>query len=544
MNIFAFSSILVIVSNLAIAILVSQKGKNRKISIIWISLCVVATAWGIGSYKYSTTLSREVFLSWFRIANIGVVLGPAIFFHFTLELLKLRKKYLLIAAYLFSGLFLFLVFFASDYFLGEGRWVFNQFYWHDWPSNKNPIYLFFYISFYWFLLLYSFLLLLGHFKSSTGEKRNQLKYFILGTLVAWLGPHGMFLLNFGFNVYPFSNFALALYPLIIGYAIIRHHLMDIEFVIKKGLVYSVLAAIITACYLIFVIGIGKLFQGLVGYQSFAVNLLAVFAIALTFNPLRDRIQHFLDKKFFKGTLETLVQERERLREQLFQKEKLAYMGTLASSVVHEIRNPLTAIKTFVEYFPEKANDPEYKDKFQKLIPKELGRIDNVVNQLLSLAKPAHPSLGKVNIINTIDATLSLLEENLKLKKINLKKDYSVNEAIVEGDDEQLRQVFLNLFLNSVQAMDDGGVLSISVDSREDKFVNISVKDTGSGISVEDQKKLFTPFFTTKKEGIGLGLVIIKEIIDNHKGTLSVDSEVGKGTRFLINLPTAKQEQRY
>ena len=199
MNIFAFSSILVIVSNLAIAILVSQKGKNRKISIIWISLCVVATAWGIGSYKYSTTLSREVFLSWFRIANIGVVLGPAIFFHFTLELLKLRKKYLLIAAYLFSGLFLFLVFFASDYFLGEGRWVFNQFYWHDWPSNKNPIYLFFYISFYWFLLLYSFLLLLGHFKSSTGEKRNQLKYFILGTLVAWLGPHGMFLLNFGFN---------------------------------------------------------------------------------------------------------------------------------------------------------------------------------------------------------------------------------------------------------------------------------------------------------------------------------------------------------
>ena len=93
-------------------------------------------------------------------------------------------------------------------------------------------------------------------------------------------------------------------------------------------------------------------------------------------------------------------------------------------------------------------------------------------------------------------------------------------------------------------MDDGGVLSISVDSREDKFVNISVKDTGSGISVEDQKKLFTPFFTTKKEGIGLGLVIIKEIIDNHKGTLSVDSEVGKGTRFLINLPTAKQEQRY
>ncbi|MBM3248546.1 MAG: hypothetical protein FJZ10_03900 [Candidatus Omnitrophica bacterium] len=376
----------------------------------------------------------------------------------------------------------------------------------------------------------------------------QTRYVLIGFFVASLASID-FIPKFGIGIYPFGCIFMVAWVFLTSYAIFKHHLIDINIVIRKGLVYSILVAVITFIYLILVLLSERFLQGLVGYRSLITSILIALIIALLFNPLRNKIQRFLDKRFFKGTLESLAEERERLKQELFQTEKLAYVGGLASSVVHEIKNPLTAIKTFVEYLPQKYQDPKFKEKFERLIPQEIERIEKVVHQLLDLAKPRQTTFKPVNIVNTIDTTLSLLENSLKSKRIEVRKDYISSEVIIQGDEEQLRQVFLNLFLNSIQAMNEGSTLAISVQGVKGSSdqadsttrplghsVTITITDTGCGISEDNLKKLFTPFFSTKKDGVGLGLTITQEIIRQHRGEIRVESKMNQGTRFIIELP--------
>jgi signal transduction histidine kinase len=193
-----------------------------------------------------------------------------------------------------------------------------------------------------------------------------------------------------------------------------------------------------------------------------------------------------------------------------------------------------------------------------------------VHQLLDLAKPRDMLRTDVSIQVVVNATLSLLEETLNLKNIRVHKDLQATDDVCLADEEQLKQAFLNLFLNAVQAMDENGVLTIltttqdprpmtkkdirdqkpdisapatnlrsSVPNLRSSFVPsviITIKDTGIGISKETLAQLFTPFKTTKKDGIGLGLVITKEIIEAHNGTITVESRLDEGTTFIIQLP--------
>jgi hypothetical protein len=356
MNLFAISSIFIIISASTMAFLVLWKAKDRKLALIWSSLCVATLIWGIGGYRFSIETDPAKALFWWKFAYIGPILIPGLFFHFISRYLALNKKWLIIATHMAALLFIYFDWNFPQVFLGNVQLVFNQFFWVH-HGKKNFVFLIFYIYTYWILIIAAFVLLSRELKKTTGSKRIQLKCFIFASAVGWLGAEGDFMIDFGFYVYPYSNFLIGIYPLIMTYAMIRHQFLDISVVIKKGLVYSVLVTVVTGGYLIFVLVIGRVFQGLVGYQSFVINLMAVFAIAVLFNPLRDWIQRVLDKRFFQGTLESLSQERQRLQQELFHAEKLAYVGQLASSIAHEIRNPLTAIKTYIEYFPKKHLDP-------------------------------------------------------------------------------------------------------------------------------------------------------------------------------------------
>lgn len=435
--------------------------------------------------------------------------------------------------------FLYFELFYPKYFFGGFSLKFNQFYWIDWVNNKSLLFLVFYLSFYWFLLSYSFFLIFLAYKRSASSLKNQLKYLILAAIIGWSGAHGELLPEFGIDIYPYSNFLIAIYPFIFAYAIFKHHLLDINLVIKRGLVYSILVAMITIAYILFVFLAERFSQMVIGYRSLVVNLLVIFTVAILFNPIRSKIQRFLDKRFFKGTLESLSEERNRLQQELFHKEKLAYVGQLASSVVHEIKNPLTTLKAFAEFFPEKCHDPAFIEKFRKLIPQEIKRIEGVTNQLLDLSKPREISFQPLNIVQVLDSTLLLLDNNFRMKKININKDFPQEEIIIQGNEEHLRQVFLNLFLNAIQAMEEGGTLTVTTHLRSSaasKSVLICVQDTGIGISEDNLNKLFTPFFTTKQQGIGLGLSISRELIEEHNGKISVESKLGTGTKFTVELP--------
>jgi len=229
------------------------------------------------------------------------------------------------------------------------------------------------------------------------------------------------------------------------------------------------------------------------------------------------------------------------QEKLSHVEKLAYLGKLASSVVHEIRNPLTTLKTFIEHCAAKYQDADFRAKFHTIVPAEISRMEGIVNQLLDLARPRRLILRAVNIVNTIDGSLALLENNFKLKSVAARAMHAQKNILLSADEEQLRQVFLNLFLNAVQAMEGGGRLGVETrmaasGAGAKKYFEIIVSDTGAGISPENLAKLFTPFHTTKKNGVGLGMPIVKDIVEAHHGTISVESREGEGTVFTICLP--------
>ncbi len=234
----------------------------------------------------------------------------------------------------------------------------------------------------------------------------------------------------------------------------------------------------------------------------------------------------------------------RTHEKLFQAEKLAYVGQLASSVFHEIRNPLTAIKTYMEYLPLKYHENGFREKFHALIPREMERIERLLNKLLKLARPVHLHFKEKNMNELIDSVLDLLNDHLEIKRIVVKRSYALHEA-VPVDTDQMRQALINLILNAVQAMEEEGTLTVQTalkqkpsedSSLQDTRYQIIVSDTGCGMSEEQQKNLFTPFYTTKKEGIGLGLINTYNIIREHRGKISVTSQLGTGTAFKIELP--------
>jgi signal transduction histidine kinase len=221
-------------------------------------------------------------------------------------------------------------------------------------------------------------------------------------------------------------------------------------------------------------------------------------------------------------------------------DRLAALGTLAAGMAHEIRNPLVSIKTFLQLVPERHNDKEFMGEFHALASSEADRISNLVGQLLSFARPAPAKFEEKYMAEIIDSLLPLIDNRARKKGITLKKMYSENLPLINVDADQMKQVFLNILLNALDATNSGGEITIATRYivREDgiAYVQIQISDTGEGISKEKLKKLFTPFFTTKAQGTGLA--ISHRIIEEHQGTISVESREGQGTTFYINLPVA------
>ncbi|MBU1998849.1 MAG: GAF domain-containing protein, partial [Candidatus Omnitrophica bacterium] len=210
---------------------------KQRLNAIWAVVCIAVSIWGVGSYKFSTAQTKEVAFFWWQIAHIGTIFVPVFYYHFVHSYLKLNKiyqKHLLIVVYLLGVFFLVCTFYPKKIFIGELRLIFNQYYSHDWTIKKNILYLLFYISFYWILLMYSFCLILNRYLHSSGLIKNQLKYFFVAMIVGWFGPHGDYLPVFGIYIYPYSNFLMTFYTIIIAYAIFKYRLLDVRVAITRA----------------------------------------------------------------------------------------------------------------------------------------------------------------------------------------------------------------------------------------------------------------------------------------------------------------------
>ncbi len=226
----------------------------------------------------------------------------------------------------------------------------------------------------------------------------------------------------------------------------------------------------------------------------------------------------------------------KLEEQLRRSDRLSSLGTLSASVAHEIKNPLVAIKTFVQLVPEKRGDPEFMARFSRLIDGEVSRIDSIVSQMLSFARSDAPKFGEVHIHQVLDNALLLLQHDFEKKNVRIIKKLEAPSDLVWGDRQKLEQVVLNLLFNAREAMPDGGQMLVRTGTSQPGRLEIAFEDEGKGIKQEAMGHIFDPFYTTKETGTGLGLSIAYGIIMEHNGTLELKNRDGGGATALIQLP--------
>lgn len=233
----------------------------------------------------------------------------------------------------------------------------------------------------------------------------------------------------------------------------------------------------------------------------------------------------------KKQAEILVEAEDQLRHS----DRLSALGKLSAGIAHEVRNPLASIKGTAEILSDKFKPGDKEYEFVDILIKEVNRLDAVVADFLDFAKPKQPELKSSEINDIILSVLKLVEHQMAKARINLKTHLDDTLPALYIDPEQMKQVFLNIIINAIHAMPDGGTLE--VDSRIDgSKILCSFSDTGIGIRKDQQGSLFTPFYTNKKKGTGLGLAIVHRILDGHKGKVKFTSEVNKGTCFTISLP--------
>jgi two-component system sensor histidine kinase HydH len=226
-----------------------------------------------------------------------------------------------------------------------------------------------------------------------------------------------------------------------------------------------------------------------------------------------------------------------LRKEVVRSQRLASIGRLAAGVSHEIRNPLSSIKGFATYFKERYHDVPENQQISNLMIQEVDRLNRVVGQLHEFARPITVSKKPINIRTFLENSLKLIENQASEANINIQTRLDAEIDEILADPDRIKQVSLNLYLNAMESMKNGGSLTVwLLKNEEEDGIKIRVQDTGTGINEDDLTHIFDPYFTTKASGTGLGLAIAHNIIEAHDGEIRVDSKLGQGTTVTILLP--------
>ena len=264
-----------------------------------------------------------------------------------------------------------------------------------------------------------------------------------------------------------------------------------------------------------------------------IELLEIFAneVRLALNNLELNVK--LKSKLVE--LQKAYNNLSESQQRLIESERLATLGEVVADISHEIRNPLVSIGGFARSLLKSMPESCIEKKYVKIILQEAERLENILKSILDYSKIYELHKEKIYISDPLRKSLNILKQNLDNKNISISVDIEKPERKISVDPAQIIQVFLNILRNSIDAMPDGGELSIR-SSVVKKYMVIKITDSGVGIDDEKLMNLFRPFFTTKTDGIGLGLSVSLKIIENHKGYIKVDSKSGKGTSFIIGLP--------
>ncbi len=234
-------------------------------------------------------------------------------------------------------------------------------------------------------------------------------------------------------------------------------------------------------------------------------------------------------------IEQRAKEQRELEDQLNLAERLAALGEMVAGVSHEIKNPLGIVRSTAELLGEMPEANDTQKRLSGVIKEESSRLNNIVTEFLDFARPQVPNLQECYLEEIIEKNLTFLRPELENKGITVNDNLNGRSLKLRADQELLYRALLNIFMNAIQSMKDGGTITVQVEEGRNNY-RIEIEDTGFGISHENIKKIFNPFFTTREKGSGLGLAIVRKIIEGHNGTIAIESEEWEGTKVKVELP--------
>lgn len=270
------------------------------------------------------------------------------------------------------------------------------------------------------------------------------------------------------------------------------------------------------------------YKSIFKYQVYVVTTSALVMLVLLL------ILIFVVKRG-EGIIEQRAQERLRLKEQLNRAAHLSALGEMAAVISHEIRNPLGIIRSSAELLKKKMAGIDSSNAIPDIVIEESSRLNNIITDFLKYARPRPPRLAPCRIEDVLEKNLVFLSSQLEEKGYSVQKNIADNLPAVTADADMLYQAFLNIFINALQAMPGGGRIFLEVHARPEA-IEVVITDEGGGVPQEILEKVWDPFFTTKDKGTGLGLGIVKNIVDAHGGDIVIDNASDKGARFIIRLP--------
>jgi len=510
---------------------------KAKLNRIFLGICITFAAWFSFYIPYNFNYTDHLLITWMRISYCFISFIPITCFTFISTYLQAPKNEFWFKVNSAIGLSFAISSITTNWII-QGLCYYP---WYPYPRGGilHPFLVLHCASLAYFSLKLMFNALRN--PSLSHKQRNHLKYMISAILALSFGIVD-FIGNYNVPIHEIGYIPASAYLIITTIAIIRHQLMDIQIVIRKSLVYSSLITLITLIFLTLVLIIEKLSQNYIGYQNILYSVILSIIVALIFIPLKNKIQTYVDTIFFKGTHFQIAEENIKLKEELTHSERMKAVAMIASGLAHEIKNPLTAIQTFTEYLPQKKNDHKFIDQYTRIVGQETQRINSLMQELLIFAKPSEPKFESINPDALIQNVINLLSP--QLAKFNIKTSIELTNSPIQiqADPSLLKQALLNIIMNAIDSMPNGGELHViprSASQRSEptrQSLAIEISDTGCGISPEDLKHIFEPFFTKKEKGTGLGLAITQGIIEKHGGTIKVESKIGQGTTFKITLP--------
>ncbi|MEX1112517.1 MAG: ATP-binding protein [Candidatus Andersenbacteria bacterium] len=526
LGIFSISGLLILTTSVLMAVFMFFQGK-RWLNVMWGTFCISVAFWGLGAFRIGAISEPGQALWWWKFAYAGVIFIPVLFTHFVYIFLGISRRW---SIYLFYtlGVFYLLANLFTNFFIRDVRYIFNEFYY----LTPTPLYTTFVVFIFLGLVIYTHTLLFRAYMNSRGEEKRRIQYFFLATLLGYLGGSFSFLPVYNFDIYPFLNLTVALYPIIMGYAIIRHRLMDIKIVLTQLFVLVLLAVI--------------LFQALVaplGSQEQLVNvgvLIAIITVGILL--VRSVMKEVQQREHIEGLYTELREANEHLKELMNIKTEFLQIAS------HQLRTPLTSLRGLLEMQATGGFDSlpaEERRKMQQDMFGAANNLNNIVNDLLDAMELEGGKLNftweQVDVSKLIQEAVDTLMPSYEKKGLSLAYNKPPALPKVEADEGYLRQVFLNIINNAEKYTEKGG-LTITTTLKPGR-IEIAFKDTGIGIDPEELPKLFGKFVRGKKsalvhtDGSGLGLFIIKKIVEEHHGSVTLESEgIGKGTTVRVMLP--------